>query len=143
MNAPLVEAVRGRLFTGRWSGAPDHRPTRARLRERSAAAAPDAGRPSLRVRAGGHVGPARLLHPRAAHPGPGTFPPFAYYPVGGGARQCIGSVFALVESQIVLATLAQRFEPELLPGQEVVPDATFILRPRHDIRTRLRRRAPA
>jgi cytochrome P450 len=94
-------------------------------------------RPDLWERAGEFV-PERFVGA-----GPGTFPPFAYYPFGGGARQCIGSAFALVESQIVLATLAQRFEPELVPGQEVVPDPTFILRPRHDIRMRLRRRAPA
>ena len=75
--------------------------------------------------------------------GPGTFPPFAYYPFGGGARQCIGSHFALMEAQVILATLAQRFDVELEPGQEVVPDATFTLRPRHGIRMRIRRRTPA
>lgn len=72
--------------------------------------------------------------------GPGTFPPFAYYPFGGGARQCIGSSFALMEAQVILATLAQRFDVEVEPGQEVVPDATFTLRPRHGIRMRIRRR---
>lgn len=72
--------------------------------------------------------------------GPGTFPPFAYYPFGGGARFCIGSSFALMEAQVILATLAQRFEVELEPGQAIVPDATFTLRPRQGIRMRLRRR---
>jgi hypothetical protein len=56
---------------------------------------------------------------------------------------CIGNSFALMEAQVVLATLAQRFEPELVPGQDVVPDATFTLRPRHGVRMRIRRRAPA
>lgn len=74
--------------------------------------------------------------------GPGTFPPFAYYPFGGGARQCIGSHFALMEAQVILATLAQRFDLELEPGQTVLPDATFTLRPRQGIRMRIRRRTP-
>jgi cytochrome P450 len=74
--------------------------------------------------------------------GPGTFMPFAYYPFGGGARQCIGSHFALMEAQVILATLAQRFEVEMEPGQTVVPDATFTLRPRDEIRMRIRRRTP-
>ncbi|HEX6369379.1 MAG TPA: cytochrome P450 [Longimicrobium sp.] len=69
--------------------------------------------------------------------------PWSYYPFGGGARQCIGNSFALMEAQVVLATLAQRFEPELVPGQEVVPDATFTLRPKHGVRMRIRRRASA
>ncbi|HEX6036575.1 cytochrome P450 [Longimicrobium sp.] len=75
--------------------------------------------------------------------GPGTFPPFAYYPFGGGARFCIGSSFALMEAQVILATLAQRFEVDLEPGQTIVPDATFTLRPKSGIRMRLRRRTPS
>ena len=75
--------------------------------------------------------------------GPGKLPPFAYYPFGGGTRQCIGSHFALMEGQVILATLAQRFDVELEPGQEVLPDATFTLRPRHGIRLRVRRRTSA
>lgn len=69
--------------------------------------------------------------------------PWSYYPFGGGARMCIGNSFALMEAQVVLATLAQRFEPELVPGQDIVPDATFTLRPKHGVRMRIRRRAPA
>ena len=69
--------------------------------------------------------------------------PWSYYPFGGGARQCIGNAFAIMEAQVILATLAQRYQPELVPGQEVVPDATFTLRPRHGVRMRIRRRTPA
>jgi cytochrome P450 len=74
--------------------------------------------------------------------GPGSFVPFAYYPFGGGARQCIGSQFAIMEAQVILATLVQRFDVELASGQDVVPDATFTLRPRQGIRMRLHRRIP-
>ena len=85
--------------------------------------------------------PDEFVPERFVGAGPGTFPPFAYYPFGGGARQCIGSSFALMEAQVVLATLAQRFELEPVPGHEVVPDATFTLRPRNGVRMRIRRRA--
>ena len=61
-------------------------------------------------------------------------PRFAYLPFGGGARQCVGSSFALLESRLVLATLGQRFRPRLLPGHPVATDATFTLRPRHGLR---------
>jgi cytochrome P450 len=84
--------------------------------------------------------PDHFVPERFVGAGPGTFPPFAYYPFGGGARQCIGSHFALMEAQVILATLAQRFDVELEPGQTVLPDATFTLRPKQGIRMRVRRR---
>lgn len=87
--------------------------------------------------------PDAFVPERFVGAGPGAFPPFAYYPFGGGARQCIGSSFALMEAQVVLATLAQRFELESVPGHEVVPDATFTLRPRNGVRMRIRRRTPS
>lgn len=84
--------------------------------------------------------PDEFVPERFVGAGPGSFPPFAYYPFGGGARQCIGSSFALMEAQVILATLARRFDVEVEPGQEIVPDATFTLRPKHGIRMRIRRR---
>lgn len=57
-------------------------------------------------------------------------PKFAYFPFGGGARGCIGANFALMEAQLILATLAQRFTPRLVAGHKVEPDPTFTLRPR-------------
>jgi cytochrome P450 len=65
-------------------------------------------------------------------------PRFAYYPFGGGARQCIGSSFALMEAQLILATAAQHFRPRLVPGHVVDEDPTFTLRPRHGVRVTLR-----
>jgi len=56
---------------------------------------------------------------------------FAYFPFGGGPRICIGMQFAMMEGPLVLATILQRFRVELVAGQNVVPDATFTLRPRH------------
>ncbi|HEX7240777.1 MAG TPA: cytochrome P450 [Longimicrobiaceae bacterium] len=72
--------------------------------------------------------PERFLGERAAR-----VPPFAYYPFGAGARQCIGTHFALMEAQVALATLAQRFDVRPLPGREPEPDPTFTLRPKGGI----------
>lgn len=69
--------------------------------------------------------PARFTSERAA-----ARPKFAYFPFGGGSRQCIGSNFALMEAQLVLATAAQHFRPRLAPGRAVEEDPTFTLRPR-------------
>jgi cytochrome P450 len=36
-------------------------------------------------------------------------PRFAYFPFGAGAHQCIGNLFALLEGQLILTRVAQRF----------------------------------
>jgi cytochrome P450 len=55
---------------------------------------------------------------------------FAYYPFGGGPHVCIGSNFAMIESQLAVATLAQHCRPRLVPGHQVALDALITLRPR-------------
>ena len=67
-------------------------------------------------------------------------PRFAYFPFGGGPRQCIGNAFALMETALVLATIAQKFRLRLLAGHPVVPLASITLRPRHGVRVLLERR---
>lgn len=42
--------------------------------------------------------------------------PYAYHPFAAGQRICIGNNFSLLESHILLAMLARRFAPRLLPG---------------------------
>jgi cytochrome P450 len=51
--------------------------------------------------------------------------------------------FALLEAQMILATLAQSFSVRLKPGHEVVPEARLNLPPRYGIQMFLesRRRA--
>lgn len=63
---------------------------------------------------------------------------YAYFPFGGGPRQCIGNSFALQEAQLVLATVAQRYHLDLLPGHPIVLDPLITLRPRHGIWVTLR-----
>lgn len=65
---------------------------------------------------------------------------FAYFPFGGGGRQCIGEGFAWMEMVLVLATVAQRWRMELLPGQKVDVEEKITLRPRYPIRAWLRAR---
>lgn len=42
--------------------------------------------------------------------------PHAYHPFAGGQRICIGNHLSLLESHLLLALLAKRFTPKLLPG---------------------------
>jgi cytochrome P450 len=58
-------------------------------------------------------------------------PHYAYFPFGGGPRQCIGKGFALMEATLVLALLTQRYELHLVPGRRVETEALATLRPRY------------
>ena len=68
-------------------------------------------------------------------------PKFSYFPFGAGTRVCIGEQFAWSEAVLVLATLAQRWKPEMVPGHPVVLQPRITLRPKHGLRMTLRRRA--
>jgi cytochrome P450 len=59
-----------------------------------------------------------------------NLPRGAYLPFGGGARVCIGNNFALMEGQIVLATLAQRLQFSLVGPGPIAPEPLITLRPR-------------
>lgn len=56
-------------------------------------------------------------------------PRFAYFPFGGGPRQCIGKDFALYEAVVVLAMAAQRFDWSLAQAEEVRPEVRVTYRP--------------
>jgi cytochrome P450 len=58
-------------------------------------------------------------------------PHYAYFPFGGGPRQCIGKGFALMEATLVLALLTQRYELHLVPGRRGETEALATLRPRY------------
>jgi cytochrome P450 len=59
------------------------------------------------------------------------YPRYAYFPFIGGPRQCIGNVFALMESQLILAIVAQSFRLALVPGQNIELQPLLTLRPKH------------
>jgi cytochrome P450 len=67
-------------------------------------------------------------------------PKLAYLPFGAGARACIGKVFAMVEAQLILATIAQRVRLELVPGQDIRPFPRITLAAKPGIRMIVRRR---
>lgn len=54
---------------------------------------------------------------------------FSYMPFGAGARACIGARFAMMEAQIILATLLARFSFGLPPGFKPRPQMWLTLRP--------------
>jgi cytochrome P450 len=67
-------------------------------------------------------------------------PRFAYFPFGGGPRQCIGNVFAVMEATLILATVARKFRLKLVANHPVAPLASITLRPRHGVRVTLEAR---
>jgi cytochrome P450 len=68
-------------------------------------------------------------------------PRFAYFPFSGGPRLCIGRSFALMETALVTATLAQQFDVALQPGAQVSPRPTLSLRFAGGLPVVLRRRS--
>jgi cytochrome P450 len=66
-----------------------------------------------------------------------------YLPFGGGPRVCIGNQFALLEGQLVLATLVQRVVFESASDRAVEAEPLITLRPRHGVPLVVRRRPAA
>jgi cytochrome P450 len=93
-----------------------------------------------------HRDPRYFANPEAFVPArwattPDTAPPrFAYFPFGGGPRQCLGEGFAWMEGLLVLATLAQTWRMQLVPDRPVEPMALVTLRPKGGIHVQLARR---
>jgi cytochrome P450 len=117
------------------------------LLTRRAIAADTVGGVSLPAKADVLISPY-LVHRHPAHwPVPARFDPdrflpeynsgrnrFAYLPFGLGPRACIGEHLALVEMHTHVATLARRFDLELVPGQEIELEPQVNLRTRHPLR---------
>lgn len=64
----------------------------------------------------------------------------AFFPFGSGPHLCIGSNFALMEAQILLTMIAQRYQLRLVPGQTVEPVQRLTIRPRHGLLMHLKAR---
>jgi cytochrome P450 len=80
--------------------------------------------------------PERFAPERAEHR-----PRGAYIPFGAGPRICIGNQFALMEAQLVLAMILQRYRLDLVPGHPIVPEPLITLRPRDGMPMRIYRRS--
>jgi len=67
-------------------------------------------------------------------------PHYAYFPFGGGPRLCIGNEFAMMEAQVILVMVAQRYRLRLGTDARVEPEARITLRPRGGVPMTLERR---
>jgi cytochrome P450 len=69
-------------------------------------------------------------------------PRFAYFPFGGGGRQCIGESFAMLEATLAVATIAQRWQLKIDPSHPIALQPKITLRPRYGIRATAVARMP-
>jgi cytochrome P450 len=64
--------------------------------------------------------------------------PNSYFPFGAGPHVCIGNTFATMEMVLIVATILQRYHPELAPGQRPAePELRVSLRPRGGLKMRM------
>jgi len=79
--------------------------------------------------------PGRFHHEAVSARGRGTYLPF-----GGGRHTCLGQHLAMIEGILMLATLAQRVEVEVLEPEAIRLQAAITLRQENGVRVRLRMR---
>ncbi len=67
-------------------------------------------------------------------------PKFAYFPFGGGPRMCIGDQFAWMEGTLLLATIAQQWQPRVAPDARVELKPMITLGSKHGVKMMLHQR---
>lgn len=86
--------------------------------------------------------PERFIPERFTADAKAGRPRFAYFPFGGGSRQCIGESFAWMEAILSLATMAQRWRVLPVDGQKIELQPKITLRPKNGVRVKLEPRQP-
>ena len=66
---------------------------------------------------------------------------FAYIPFAAGHRNCIGSYMALMQSKLIVALIAQRYNLSLYPGHKVEKHAATTMRPKFGMKMSVERLA--
>jgi len=66
-----------------------------------------------------------------------NLPRFAYFPFGGGPRQCIGASFATTEATLILATIGRKYRLISIDKAPVSPVPSMTLRPKSPIPMRI------
>jgi cytochrome P450 len=66
--------------------------------------------------------------------------PFAYYPFGRGARACVGEHFAMMEIQLILIQLLQKYQLCLVPEHAVIASPRITLFTKSGIKVVLKKR---
>ncbi len=77
--------------------------------------------------------PARFDPERFSPEASAARPRNAYLPFGGGRHVCIGNFFAMMEGQLIIAAIHQRFRLRLVPGHAVVPQALITIQLRDGV----------
>lgn len=65
---------------------------------------------------------------------------YAWIPFGAGQRLCIGRDFAMMEGQLALAMVAQRYTMTAVPDHDVKPMLSSTLRPKNGVMVTLEKR---
>lgn len=65
---------------------------------------------------------------------------FTWIPFGAGPRRCIGRNFAMLEGQIILATVLQQFSLTALNKAMPLPQLAATLKPRRQVLVQCERR---
>jgi cytochrome P450 len=68
-------------------------------------------------------------------------PRYAYIPFGAGPRICIGNSFAMMEAQLIVATIAQRYRLRLAADQPIALNAQITLSNKGGMRMKIEERS--